>query len=151
MTGARPAIFRLLLALAVLQIVVLNIYPGAPIWRWDDEAKPTSEANQLVRLDREFTTTSGGGNLGLRLRGFDINDPIQANLMCVAYYRAVYATYPRQVFVSDSLRIINTENQLIGAALPDDRWLAEHGARGVCTVEHQNGELQTQTRMISPD
>jgi hypothetical protein len=147
----KSAAVRFALALAVLQLVFCSIIPQAPIWKWSDSDKKPTDEDRLLAHDGQFISAANGGNLAMRLRGFDTRDLDQSLLMCMTYYRANYLLYPRQVFVSGGGQAINTEAQLSEAVLPDEHWLAQQGARGAVDVQYQNGDVQIDARSISQD
>ena len=137
-------------AMAILHLIILNISPGAPIWRLtDDHPKQAAIERQYADDAEMFRDLANGGNLAMQFNGINIDDATQCLLVSQLYYRAVYALYPRRVFVGGDDAIINSAADLRASSnLADDAWLARHGIRGVIQVQVRPGEIQTESRSI---
>jgi hypothetical protein len=142
------------LLIALVQLLVFHLDEQSPIRQAGSAAWPQAKAERwLAAMDQTFegAADTGGthGNLALHFVGFDANDARQGPLACQYYFRAVYALYPRRVFVGQGDRVINFPNELLAAdEVPDDRWLRSHGVTAVMTLHRTGDGASSKIRIV---
>ena len=89
-------------------------------------------AADYAGMDRFFLEAAPTGNLGLRFAGFDPANPDHSYLVSKAYFRAVYALYPRRVVAASPATVVNRGADLLEAGFaPTDPWWRGHGVETV--------------------
>ena len=141
----------IVLLLAILHLIYLNLATNSPIQQIAVGSLPQlALEQQLSAADETCRAVAGDGNLAIHFDGFDASHFQQGLLMSQFYFRAVYALYPRRVFVGHDDQVINTATELAAAdALPDDQWLRQHGVGGVLNLRlRADGNVHADSRAI---
>jgi len=139
------------LLLASLYLLFANLGTNSPIQQIAAGALPQVALEQdLADQDKTVLAVARDGNLAMHFDGFDVKDFHQGLLMSQFYFRAVYALYPRRVFVGTNDRPVNIARDISAAdVLPDDEWLREHGVRGVLNLHmRSDGNVHADARTV---
>lgn len=130
---------------------------------WDDsfarnvllltaEGQAHGVAPELRAIDRDVLALAQGGNLLLRPAGFDTSPGDAESMLPKIYYRAVYALYPRRVYIAEKDRVVNNGRDMATLNFePSEAWLREHDVRAVMVLRREtNGQLSAQAMPVNP-